>query len=80
MNLKICLTNIFQDTKVRYWWTEDGQAELCNAIEKIAQADLPCYHRDCKIKKGNTYYELTAKDQDKYILCKKCFDEATKIL
>lgn len=66
--------------KVKYWWSEDGQAELCDATQITAPKNLTCYHNDCKIKKNSICYELTAKDQDKYILCKKCFDEATKIL
>lgn len=66
--------------KVSYWWSEDGLAEFCDAVNITAISNTVCYHNNCNIEKGSKCYELTnLKDNEKYILCKDCFKKSIKI-
>ncbi|MCD7872649.1 MAG: hypothetical protein LUG21_05020 [Clostridiales bacterium] len=63
---------------VRYWWTEDGTAEICSIKNIEALENTKCYHKNCNIEKGQSIYELLSQDNDKYLICENCFNQAAK--
>lgn len=64
---------------VRYWWTEDGEAELCERTETVLEENSECYHCSFKHKKGAKVSLLKPlyKD-DTYVLCVECADKSTQ--
>lgn len=67
--------------KVRYWWTEDGVAEVCEREECILEEETECYHCMSKLEKGTRSTMLTSlNDNEKYILCVTCADKSTKTI
>ena len=65
--------------KVRYWWTEDGEAEVCESIGIILGEKAECYHCMIKLEKGTMVKELTSlRDTEKYILCIACAEKSTQ--
>lgn len=68
---------------VRYWWTEDGDEELCYLNREILQEDVHCEHCYRLMVAGENVYGLTplrkiaydydeSVQPDKYILCSSC--------
>jgi len=67
---------------VRYWWTRDGNEELCYLNKRIPQGDIQCRHCDGLIVEGSYIFELTPLRKityydehvqpDKYIVCSSC--------
>ena len=65
--------------KVRYWWTEDGDAEVCERAEGVAEEDTQCYHCSSQIKAGTEVSLLTSSlDNEEYIMCVGCADKNTQ--
>lgn len=59
---------------VRYWWTEDGEAELCRVQREEVQSYI-CYHCDGTFS-GDSYLLSPMLESDSYRLCKNCFSFA----
>ena len=65
--------------KVKYWWSEDGEIEICEKSDRVMEVDGECYHCAAKLHKGNRVCELKVlKDEDTYILCKSCAEKNTQ--
>lgn len=58
--------------KVRYYWTEDGAAELCDYEEVALEQEELCYHCDCMILPGECVKLTTYPDKDVYYLHNNC--------
>lgn len=56
---------------VRYWWTEDGEAELCR-MQRDTMQSYVCYHCGREFS-GESYVLDSMVDADRYRLCKSCF-------
>lgn len=61
--------------KVRYWWSEDGEPELCDRKELVTKESALCYHCDCVIPAGSPATELITADGEHYLLHKECADK-----
>ncbi len=66
---------------VRYWWTEEGEFELCERTETVLEEKSECYHCLYKHKKGTKvsilkpiYEEVT------YVMCVGCADKSTQVV
>ena len=62
--------------KIRYWWTEDGQPEICEAEKIELNNETRCYHCDNVIPGGEAMQLTCCVDGDKYILHLKCFKKS----
>lgn len=66
---------------VRYWWTDDGEAEICERREVILEEDAECYHCSEKLEKGQRVCLLTnLKDNERYYLSTRCAEKSTSII
>ena len=66
---------------VRYWWTEDGEAELCERTECVLEENSECYHCLAKHEKGARVSILKPLyDEDTYVMCVECADKSTQLV
>lgn len=64
---------------VKYWWTEDGSAEVRERTESIIKDATECYHCVSRLQRGARVSLLTSLyDNEKYILCTTCADRSTE--
>lgn len=67
--------------KVRYWWTADGDAEICERTEVVLEEETECYHCLRQIPKGErAIWLISDKDQDNYIICSACDKQGTQVM
>lgn len=59
--------------RVRYQWSEDGIAEICDKANDIILEEQECYHCGTVIPKGSNVVRLKAHDGDVYILHADCY-------
>jgi len=65
--------------RVKYWWTEDGEIEICKKLEKISKRKTLCSHCFQIINEGTKMFALyPVEDEDTYHLCEECYKKATK--
>lgn len=65
--------------KVIYWWTEDGDNEICERTDRVLEKDGECYHCAKKLYKGDKICMLKVlDDKDTYVLCKQCEENNTQ--
>ena len=58
--------------KVHYWWSEDGECELCEHQSVTAVQECRCYHCDQEILVGATVVQLRTSDGETYLLHEEC--------
>lgn len=57
--------------RVMYWWTEDGNGELCALDKIVTEKEIHCDHCDTLIPAHHPAVKLKAVD-DTYILHQAC--------
>lgn len=62
--------------KVRYRWTEDGDAEICTAEETVLDHEERCYHCNGELEQGETVIRLQAEDGDVYLIHRRCYHKS----
>ena len=65
---------------VEYQWTNDGEVEVCAIKEVVLQEERTCYHCNRKINIGETIMILKSQDGEEYIVCRKCYQKACKLI
>lgn len=58
--------------KVRYWWSEDGECELCDHEKVVTEQPCRCYHCDQEIPAGAACVKLQANAGEVYLLHEEC--------
>ena len=65
--------------KVSYWWSEDGDPEVCERTEGVLEEATECYHCLAKLQEGESVSKLTSlEDGEEYIMCVACADKSTQ--
>lgn len=63
---------------VRYWWTFDGEEEICERTEVVILEEMECYHCLRKQEAGSKMSKLhSVEDNQNYYVCVECADENT---
>lgn len=68
------------DKAVRYLWSEDGEAELCDKTECVLNEPQECYHCGKIIPKGSNAARLICYDGDVYLMHDNCFENNSQPL
>lgn len=67
---------------VRYWWTFDGDEELCYRRDLVSKVDIRCDHCGKLVKSGSDMCELEpmrkGTQYGSYFMCKECADDNTE--
>lgn len=63
---------------VCYWWSWDGEIELCERMDVVIDEEKECYHCLAVHKPENRMAKLySVKDNLTYHMCIRCADENT---
>ena len=58
--------------KVRYWWSEDGEGELCDHEKAVTEQPCRCYHCDREIPAWTIIDKLRPRSGETYLLHEEC--------
>lgn len=66
---------------VRYWWSSDGEEEICNRIETTVEEETECYHCLQKHKAGSRMSMLQSVEEKEayFFVYRMCRQEYQKI-
>ena len=66
--------------KVIYYWSEDGDGEICERQDFVADSPGLCYHCDTSIPVGTEASLLTNEDGAYYRMHRACADKGCSML
>lgn len=58
--------------KIRYWWSEDGEYELCDYQKVVTEQPCHCYHCDREIPAETTVDKLQPRSGEPYLMHEEC--------
>ena len=62
---------------VRYWWSEDGEAEICKRNSFLVETEAECCHCLKMLPKGEIGFSLENRSNgEQYIICKECAEKS----
>ena len=58
--------------RVKYWWSEDGECEVCDHEKVVTEQPWRCYHCDREIPAGTVSDKLQSSSGETYLLHEEC--------